>query len=185
MKRLLIATLAGAVVAFFWGFVSWELLPWHKMDTFTDDAAVAQSIAENAPSHGLYVLPRHGEKGPDADAITEGPFVYAIVRPGKLDSPWKMSTPMIGSFCINLLGALIVAIAIHRIRATRYISRASVGPAMGLFAGLTMTLPYWNWFELPDSHALAQILDPFIGWTIAGLVIAAIIKTPKARRIFS
>lgn len=92
---------------------------------------------------------------------------------------------MIRSFCIQLFGALIIAIAIHRIRATRYISRASVGPAMGLFAGLTMTLPYWNWFELPDSYTIAQILDPFIGWTMAGLVIATIIKPPRARRIFS
>lgn len=185
MKRIVLATIVGAILSFFWGFVSWELLPWHQLDTFENDAAVAQAISENAPTHGVYILPRRGEKGPDAEAITQGPFVYAIVRPNKLDSPWKMSTPMIGSFCIQLMGALLIAIAIHKIRATRYISRASVGPTMGLFAGLVMALPYWNWFELPDSHTLAQVLDPLIAWTIAGLAIAAIIKTPKARRIFS
>lgn len=84
MKRIFIATLVGAVVAFFWGFISWQLLPWHQMNHFKDDAAVAKAISENAPRHGLYVLPRHGDKGPDADAVTEGPYVYAIVRPGKL-----------------------------------------------------------------------------------------------------
>lgn len=185
MKRIFLATLAGAVVAFLWGFVSWVLLPWHQMDEFKNDEAVAKVITENAPEHGLYVLPKHIDDKADSKAITDGPFVYAVVRPGKLDAPWKESSAMMGSFCIQLAGALIIAIAIHRIRATRYVSRASVGPAMGLFAGITVALPVWNWFELPDSHTLAQLLDPLIAWTLAGLVIAAIIKTPKARRIFS
>jgi hypothetical protein len=185
MKRFILATFAGAVIAFFWGYISWEFLPWHPMDTFKNDAAVSQTISDNAPAHGLYILPRHQESGPDAEAITEGPFVYAIVRPGKLTPPWEFGRHMIISFCIQLIGAFIITLAIHRIRATRYISRASVGPAMGLFAGVVMTLPYWNWFELPDSHTLAQVLDPFIAWTLAGLVIAAIITPPRARRIFS
>lgn len=185
MKRILLATIAGAAVAFIWGFVSWVLLPWHQLDTFKDDAAVAKMITENAPEHGLYMLPKHVDDKPDSKAITDGPFVYAVVRPGKLDTPWNEPSVMARSFCIQLAGALLITIAIHRIRATRYISRASVGPAMGLFAGITVALPTWNWFELPGSHTLAQVLDPFIAWTIAGLVIASIIKPPKPRRIFS
>lgn len=185
MKRFITATLIGAIIAFFWGLVSWELLSWHQMDHFINDEAVAKTITDNTPRHGVYVLPRHGENGPDASAITEGPFVYAIVRPGKLDAPWKLARPLVGSFCIQLMGALLVTLAIYRIRATRYISRASVGPAMGLFAGLMMALPYWNWFELPNTHTLAQILDPFIAWTLAGVAIAGIIKPPRPRRIFS
>jgi len=185
MKRILLATLAGAIIAFFWGYISWELLSWHKMDSFENDSTVVKIITENAPTHGVYTLPQPGENGPNADAITEGPFIYAIVRPGKLSSPWELSRHMIASFCIQLTGAFIIALAIHRIRASRYISRASVGPAMGLFAGIVVTLPHANWFELPHSHALAQTLDPLIAWSIAGLVIAAIIKPPRARRIFS
>ncbi|MCP5537153.1 MAG: hypothetical protein H7A51_13110 [Akkermansiaceae bacterium] len=185
MKRILTATLAGAVAAFAWGFVSWVLLPWHQMADFKDDAAVAKVITENAPAHGLYVLPKQVDGKPDPKAITDGPFVYAVVRPGKLAAPWSETTALIGSFCIQLAGALIITIAIHRIRATRYISRASVGPAMGLFAGTTVALPTWNWFELPDTHTLAQVLDPLIAWTIAGLIIASMIKPPKRRRIFS
>lgn len=185
MKRIVIATLIGATVAFLWGFVSWELLPWHRMDRFEDHAAVAKVIKENAPAHGLYLMPTKGQDGPNAEAITEGPFIYAVVRPGKLDTPWKMSTHLICSYGIQLAGALIIAIAIYRIRATRYLSRASVGPAMGLFAGLTMTLPHWNWLGLPGSDALVHILDPLIGWTLAGLCIAAIIKPPRTRRIFT
>ena len=185
MKRIVIATLAGATVAFLWGFVSWQLLSWHRMDRFEDHAAVAKVIKENAPTHGLYLLPMQGQDGPNAEAITEGPLIYAVVRPGKLDAPWKLSTHLIRSYCVQLAGALIIAIAIYRIRATRYLSRASVGSAMGLFAGLTMSLPHWNWLGLPGADTLVHILDPWIGWTLAGLCIAAIIKPPRARRIFT
>ena len=185
MKRILLATLVGSIVAFLWGYISWELLSWHKMDTFKNDSAVVKTITENAPTHGVYTLPLPDKNGPNADAITEGPFIYAIVRPGKLSSPWALRSHMIASFCIQLAGAFIISLAIHRIRASRYISRASVGPVMGIFAGIVVTLPHANWFELPHSHALAQTLDPLIAWTIAGLLIAAIIKPPRARRIFS
>ena len=72
-----------------------------------------------------------------------------------------------------------------RIRATRFISRASVGAILGVFAAISMALPRWNWFETPNIHLLASIIDPVVAYTLAGVFIASIIKAPKARRIFS
>ena len=78
MKRILIATCVGAVVAFLWGFASWELLPWHQMGTFEDDAALSQAIKENTPEHGIYMLPRRGAQGLDAQAITGAVFFHSV-----------------------------------------------------------------------------------------------------------
>jgi len=185
MKRILIATFTGAAIAFLWSFISWQLLPWHQMESFKDEAAFAESVKANAPAHGLYMLPAKEEAGPDTTALREGPFVYAVVRPGKLEAPWKLSTRLIRSYGIHLLGSLIIVLAVYRIRASRYLSRVSIGTMMGLFAGLTMTLPHGNWFELPSTHVLVHVLDPLIAWTLASLCIAAIIKPPRTRRIFS
>ena len=185
MKRLLIATCIGAVVAFLWGFVSWELLPWHHMGTFKDDTAMSQAIRDNAPEHGIYMLPRRGANGLDAEAIAEGPLVYAVIRPGQLDQPWMLSHHLVRSFIIQLLSSLILASTVYKIKASRFISRASVGIVMGLFAGVSSTLPFWNWFELPNARVLVHILDPFICWTLAGLCIAAILKPPGPRKIFT
>lgn len=185
MKRTLIATLVGAAIAFLWGYVSWELLPWHRMNSFEDSSEVARVIRDNTPEHGVYMLPIKDNAWPDAKAITDGPVIYATVRPGKLESPWTLSSRLIRSFLIQLAGAMIIAITVHRIRARRYLSRASIGPTMGLFAGLVMTLPSWNWLELPGNHALAHILDPLICWTLAGMAIAAIVRPPRTRRIFT
>lgn len=185
MKRLLIATCVGAIVAFLWGFASWELLPWHQMATFKDDQVMSQAIKENTPEHGIYMLPRRGAQGIDAQAITEGPLVYAVIRPGQLEQPWILSNHLVRSFIIQFLGSLILAVTVYRIKASRFISRASVGIVMGLFAGVSSTLPFWNWFELPNSRVLVHILDPFICWTLAGLCIAAILKPPGPRKIFT
>lgn len=185
MKRLLIATCIGAVVAFLWGFVSWELLPWHQMETFNDDAVMSQAIKENTPEHGIYMLPRRGAKGLDTQAISEGPLVYAVIRPGQLDQPWILSNHLVRSFLIQFLSSLILATTVYKIQAYRFISRASVGIVMGLFTGVSSTLPFWNWFELPGSRVLVHILDPLICWTLAGVCIAAILKPRGPRKIFS
>ncbi|BDS07258.1 hypothetical protein NT6N_22980 [Oceaniferula spumae] len=186
MKRVIIATFTGALVAFFWGFITWMLLDWHTPETFKDEAAVTEVITANAETHGIYMLPRPGDMSQDREAaFTKGPFVYAIIRPGSLDRPWNMVESMLISFGINVLCCLVISVSVLRIRATRYISRASVGATLGLFAALSVVLPHWQWFETPGSHFLAEFLDPIIAYTLAGLVIAAIIKTPKARRIFS
>lgn len=185
MKHLFLATISGALAAFIWGYFSWEVLSWHDMRSFTDGEAVAEVMVENVETHGIYIYPEAGQSGPDADAITSGPFVYAIVRPKPLSSPWTMRDPLIRSFGIHLVGAFIISLTIFRIRATRYISRASVGLMMGLFSGLMMTLPMWNWLELPTQHVIAYALDPLVAWTISGMVIATIIRPKKARRLFS
>ena len=140
MKRLLIATCVGALVAFLWGFASWQLLPWHQMGTFKDDAAMSKAIKENTPEHGIYMLPRRGAKGLDAKAITEGPLVYAVIRPGELDQPWILNNHLVRSFIIQFLSSLILAVTVYKIKASRFISRASVGIIMGLFAGVSLSL---------------------------------------------
>ncbi len=185
MKRVIIATFTGALIAFVWGFISWVLLDWHTPSTFTNADNVAEVIKENAPSHGVYMLPLNENEEDQAAAITKGPFVYATIRPGKLNQPWSMTNSMLISFANNLLCSFVITICVLRIRATRFISRASVGATLGIFAAISMALPRWNWFETPTIHLLADASDPIIAYTLAGLVIASIIKAPKARRIFS
>ncbi|MBK1855284.1 hypothetical protein JO972_09970 [Verrucomicrobiaceae bacterium 5K15] len=185
MKRVITAIITGSLIAFLWGFVSWTVLDWHSPASFKNDDAVRQVISDNADTHGVYLLPTPSNDADHAARITQGPFVYATIRPGRLEQPWSMTEPLIYSFAINVLGCLIITISVLRIRATRYISRASVGITMGVFAAISVVLPQWNWFETPGKHLLANALDPIIAYTLAGLVIAAIIKTPKARRIFS
>lgn len=184
-KKILMATCLGGAVAFLWNFVSWEILPWHRMHSFYNNAEISESLVRNSPTHGIYMLPQRGEKGLDAEALTKGPLVYAVIRPGSLQQPWSLTEHLIKSYIIQCLCALILALTVWRMKASRFISRAAAGMVMGLFAAVSSTLPFGNWFELPGSRVIVNILDPFICWTLTGLIIAAIVKPPGPRRIFT
>lgn len=185
MKHLFLATIAGAFVALMWGYVSWEMLSWHDVNEFSNGDEVSEVILKNVDSHSIYQHPAPGESGINTEAVTKGPFIYAIVRPEPLSSPWSMKASLIRFFCMQLLGALIISMAVLHIRKERYIYRAGVGCMMGGFAGLMTSLPAWNWLELPAQHTVAYLLDPLLTWTLGGLVIAAIIRPKRPRRLFS
>ncbi|MFK7911548.1 MAG: hypothetical protein AB8F34_13255 [Akkermansiaceae bacterium] len=181
-KRILIATVVGAVIAFVWGFVSWSFLSWHTPKSFENSAEVAEVISRNTDGHGMYMLPPHGKDGqPDVDAIKKGPFMYAIVRPGELND-WSMFKPMILSFAVNLFLAFLIATIM--IRRSHYRSKLLVGAAFGLFAGITAALPLAIWMELPSMEMTARLCDPIISWTLAAAVMGLIVIKPK-RRIFT
>lgn len=193
MKRLLVATMMGAFIALAWGYVSWDVLSWHKCSEFTDGGEVAASITANAPSAGVYRLSNAGaETGAligkltkNPEVVSQTPVIYALVRPEPLIGSWRLSSAVMGAFAIRFVGALILATAIFQIRNKRYIHRAGVGCMLGFFAGLMMALSAWNWLGLPVWHVVVQVLDPMIAWTLAGLAMAALIGPEKQRRIFS
>jgi len=185
MKRVIIATFIGAIVAFTWSLATTLLTDWHTPSAFTNPSEVEQAILANAPTHGIYTLPLHENSLDQAAAINKGPYIHATIRPGALHKPRSIYTPLVISFITHTICSLIIAVCVRRIRATRYVSRASIGITLGVFAAISMALPHVSSFEVPTTYMIINILDPIIASTLAGLVIASIITRPKQRRIFS
>jgi hypothetical protein len=46
---------------------------------------------------------------------------------------------------------------------------------MGIFTALIGHVSYWNWMNFPLDYTVAFVIDNVVGWTLAGLVIAAIV----------
>jgi hypothetical protein len=46
-----------------------------------------------------------------------------------------------------------------------------------LMAAITTNLPYWNWYGFPTSYTTAYMSIEFVGYLVAGLVVAAVLKT--------
>lgn len=193
--KLLFAALLAAVVSFFWGFVSWMLLGWHEagIRSFKDENAVAEVVKANATQgRGIYMLPGLPEKGmtttPDEEARvqeahvkahSEGPYLYAIVRPGK--QPWSMGRNLAFSFGRSLVAAVILGLLLARV-VLPYIGRVAFCAAAGVFAGVAVDAQAWIWFELPTRELMVGLADHFIEWALAGLVLAAFLgKNPTAR----
>ncbi len=61
-----------------------------------------------------------------------------------------------------------------------YWQRAVFVGGAGLLAAMACRLPDWNWHKFPIEHSLVNIADLWIGWTLAGLVLAYFIPGAQA-----
>jgi hypothetical protein len=51
---------------------------------------------------------------------------------------------------------------------------------LGVLPFLMVNFPYWNWYGFPIDFTLTELADKFIGFCLAGLVLAAMVKPPAA-----
>ncbi|MCX6850833.1 MAG: hypothetical protein NTY98_18120 [Verrucomicrobia bacterium] len=196
MGKFILGAVLAAMAVFGWEAVSWTALGWHQngFRAFRDESKVAEVIKANVTSgHGIYLLPGIGEapkiataeekKAFEAEqqkAMKDGPYVYAIVRPGRGD--YSMGMNMTLSFIRCLICALLIAGLLSQ-TALFYQARIAFVAAAGLFAGLTADLPMWIWFENPGRDAAVNIADHLIAWVIGGAVLGIFVgKDPVAER---
>ena len=171
-------------------------LTWHQagMHEFKDDAAVIEVINANATGRGIYMLPyaretmdfaSQEEKAEAAAAVEiakkDGPFMYAILRPGKQDGGMVQS--LTRSFFRSLAGCLLIG-ALMIPLVIGYAARVSFAAAFGAFAGIAVEAQHWIWFELPTRDLVVNMADHFIEWTLAGLVLGLFLgKDPTVNDI--
>ncbi len=184
MIKFIIGAFLAAVAVFVWEAVSWTTLGWHEngFRSFRDESAVAEVIKANVTSgHGIYLLPSM-EDAPklataeektafeekQAQAMENGPYVYAIIRPGKGEI--SMGRNMILSGVRSLICAFLIAALLSQ-AALFYPARIAFVAAAGLFAGLTCDLPMWIWMENPGRDTIVNIADHLIAWIIGGAVL--------------
>lgn len=196
MGKIILGAVLAAMAVFGWEAVSWTALGWHQngFRTFRDESKVAEVIKANVTSgHGIYLLPAMGEapkiataeekkafEAAQQKAMKNGPYVYAIVRPGKGDYSMGMNLTL--SFIRCLVCALLIAALLSQ-TALFYPARIAFVAAAGLFAGLAADLPMWIWFENPGRDAVVNIADHLIAWIIGGAVLGIFVgKDPVAER---
>jgi hypothetical protein len=194
MFKIILGALLAATAVFAWEALSWSVLGWHEngFRSFRDEEAVAEVIKANVTSgHGIYLLPAMEEapkvataeekkafEEKQAQALENGPYVYAIIRPGRGET--SMGTSMILSFARSFICALLVAALLSQV-ALFYPARIAFVAAAGLFAGLTSDLPMWIWFENPARDTVVNIADHVIAWIIGGAVLGIFVgKDPVA-----
>ena len=114
-------------------------------------------------------------------ALADGPYIYAIVRPGRQDG--SMGESLIRSFIRSLIASLIVG-SLMNLLVISYAGRVSFAGALGAFAGLAVDMQQWIWFELPTRDLIVNMADHFIEWTLAGAVLGLFLgKDPTVRDV--
>lgn len=181
--RVLLGGLLGGAVLFVWGFVFWAVLPFPKtyMPTLPNALAVAHALDAAIPESGTYVFPPRSDASPDAmkAAYARGPVGTIAIHKGGVD----MEDPMI--FVKGFLHFAACAVIAGGIMSTVLGSLSTYGARvlfvfrLGLFAGVAIEVGKTIWWYAPRDFILLNCAFHFVGWTLAGLAIAAVVK-PRA-----
>ncbi len=191
MKKLLLSSIIGGVILFVWGWAAWTIVPIHA-GTYYDinnEKAVVTAMSVNMDKKGVYIFPAmptsHEQTVVDEynQKYQAGPVGMIIYDPQGGDP--MPASQMIFGIIISLLSAFLAAWFLSRstAAASNYLSRVVYCGMLGIFVALLSHIVNWNWMNYPLEYTTAWTLDTVIGWILAGLGIAAIVKTPKTSEI--
>jgi hypothetical protein len=183
MTRIVAGGVAGGIVLFFWGFVAHMLLPLGEMgiQSIPADEGMAAAITKDVREPGLYFLPgRDMSKSQSAEEMeahmakmAKGPYGFMVLYPNGRDASLGRRLPI--EFGTNVVCALLAAIVVSQLRPGLIVRTACV-TIVGLLASIMTLVPYWNWYGYPTDFTLAQIVEHTVGWLLAGLVLALIVR---------
>lgn len=193
-KKILLAGLVGGIVIYVWGIISHLVLPLGMvgMRQIPNEELVVSALRENIKESGFYFFPGW-EHSPDMtkeqqkmamqkweEKIRMGPNGILVYTP-EGQAPMSAKQLLI-ELLSNIAGALVATFLLAKAVSgiTSFGARVLFVALLGLFASLAIDISYWNWYGFPGSFTLAAITDEVVGWGLAGLPLAAIIKRPAA-----
>ncbi len=180
--RLLIAAIVGGIVMFVWQAVAHMTLPIGEMGVKTataQETAIASLQASAADGAGVYMLPGMSpEQWADERARTafqeqhkSSPYAFVVYRPEGNPALVDMVPNLVKQFVSDVVAAFVAAWVLA-LGAFGFGKRVLIAGVLGLFAWLTLSVPYWNWYLFPVDFTLGALLEQVIGWLLAGIGIA-------------
>jgi hypothetical protein len=184
MKKNLLAAILGAVIFFIWSAaVHMNPLTGPMGLSMLNDkeAAVLAALNENVQQPGLYFFPgmdmsQHMTKEAEAAWTAKykaGPSGLLLVQP-KGGEP-MMASQLVISFISNLLCALLAAFILASTVGS-CARRVAIVASLGLFSWLAISIEQWDWYEFPFTFVALDAINQVIGWTLAGLLMAKMIR---------
>jgi hypothetical protein len=179
MGRIIAAALVGGLIVFAWGAVAHMVTPLGMIgfSTFTNEDHVIEGLRGSVPNSGLYIFPAEGAMDHPTEAqqkvwaekLQRGPSGMLIYKAGGAN-PLE-PRQLINEFVSNVLAALVAALIVAMVAGT-YFRRVAVVLLLALFAFLSLSVSYWNWYGFPTNFIGAELVTELIGWFLAGLAIA-------------
>lgn len=190
MVRIFIAGILGGVVMFIGGAFSHMFLELEsrQFKRLPSESAARDFFTQQALRTGMYSFPEMAEnyatmsateKDADAKRVNDefktGPAGMLIVAPTGEDLMGPKQ--LIGEFAANVTAALLAAfIAAHFTLAATYGRRLLLIVVLAPLSWLTLTLSFTLWYRFPLPFIQDGLFCALIEWSLAGAVIAAIVR---------
>lgn len=187
MNKVLTGGIVGGFVVFVWGAISHMVLPLGEagIQSLPNEDAVLGAMRSSIAEPGLYFFPgldMHAHPSEAQQKAWEekhrtGPAGLLVYTPvgGEPIPPRKLITELVS----NILGAVIASCLLTKVGGTFW-RRAGTVAVLGLFAWISIEISYWNWYGFPGTYVVAQAVDQVVGWGLAGLAIAKLVKPAAA-----
>jgi hypothetical protein len=188
MGRRVLAAIAGGVVVFVWSALSHMALGLGTagISTMPNEDRMAQAIRGSITEPGLYFFPGFDasrkftpeEEKAWTEKYRRGPSGILIVQPGGRDpmAPEQLVIELVA----DILAAGVAAFLLGGLAGSFTARVAAVG-LLGVFEWLDINVSYWNWYKFPTAFTLAALVEQVVGWTLAGLVMALILRGRAGR----
>jgi hypothetical protein len=187
MGRRLLAAIAGGIVVFIWSAVSHMALGLGSagIRTLPNEERMAQAIRGVVTEPGLYFFPGMDpsrkmtpeEERAWTERYRRGPSGLMIVQPGGRD-PME-PTQFVVELLADILAAGVAAFLLAGLGGP-LLARAGAVGLLGLFEWADLSVSYWNWYKFPTLYTGAALVEQVVGWTLAGLVMALMLRPRPA-----
>ena len=191
MKRIVIAGVAGGIVLFIWGFVSWMFIPWHQLEKMPGEAQVAQAMRDAEIPSGAYHLPGMVDDpaltDEENDANTEafnaaheqGPIATIMYKSGG-SSPLGIMSMIVGVVLDIITAGVAAAILTMAAPALGgFVGRVLFVLMLGVYVAVGNNLMDWNWMHYPLKFSLQMAGDTLVASLLLGVTLAIIVN-PEA-----
>ena len=180
--RILVAGLLGGLAMFAWSALAHTVLPLGHMgiSAIPNEAAARTALKDamgSEPKTGLYAFPwmEHGANAPTPPPGSSGMMVYHPDRSFEM-APSMMVTEALSEIVQAVIAAFLLSLTVL----VGYAARVGFVTLMGVAVAICTHVSYWIWWGFPAGYTLAQIFTIIVGYLVAGLVIAAVMKRKVA-----
>ena len=189
MGRRLLAAIAGGIVVFVWSAVSHMALGLGSagIRTIPNEERMAQAIRGVVTEPGLYFFPgvdpsrkmTPAEERAWTERYRRGPAGILIVQPGGRE-PME-PTQFVVELLADILAAGVAAFILAGLGGP-LLARAGAVGLLGVFEWADISVSYWNWYKFPTLYTGAALVEQVVGWTLAGLAMALILRSRPSGR---
>lgn len=188
MLRILVGAVLAAVVVYVWNMASWMFLGLHddSMARFEESEVVVEALVGSAKESGTYFIPNPPEtqdmESPEFKEFVEkhkaGPVATIFFSKEGIE---PMSPQVMGiGFGLVFASALIAAVLLSMTSGIGFFGRVLFVALLGVFAAIEGHGSLWNWMHFPQDWTIAMATDVVVGWALAGILLAIIIRPRSA-----